>query len=261
MLARAWLRRQSCSNPPSVCTKCGAQASPGDVFCGNCGARLSSGPVADDPPTHEITQPPSERTGGFALPTLRFPGAGRDTLLAVLLALACAGLLVALLYAALAIRGVFSNPEVPATIGLALFALLHGGGASVDVPPIPSLFGLGGSIQFGPPVTSFALIPLLASLLAGRLLGSRARTAALFALAGALTYALLLAVLAALGAASSESGDLTIRFAPDPLSAALRGFLLVGLGAILGAAASREPLLPAWARQVLRGALWAVGIS
>ena len=166
-----------------------------------------------------------------------------------------------MLYAALAIRGTFSNPEVPGTIGLALFALLHGGGASLDVPPIPSLFGLGGSIQLGLPVTSFALIPFLASLLGGRFLGSRARTAVLFALVAALVYALLLAVLAALGAASTEGGDLTIRFAPDPLSAALRGFLLVGLGTMLGAAASRGPLLPAWARQILRGALWAMGIS
>lgn len=243
------------------CTNCGSQVSPRDAFCGSCGAQLTSGLIADDSPTREITQPPSERTGGYALPTLRFPGAGRDTLLAVLLALACAGLLVALIYAALAIRGAFSNAEVPATIGLALFALLHGGGASVDVPPIPSLFGLGGSIQLGLPTTSFALIPFLVSLLAGRLLGRHARTAGLFALVAALAYALLLAVLAALGAASSESGDLTIRFAPDPLSAAFRGILFVGLGAILGAAASRGPLLPAWARQVLRGALWAVGIS
>jgi hypothetical protein len=83
----------------------------------------------------------------------------------------------------------------------------------------------------------------------------------LFVLAAAVAYALVVAALAIIGAASSGSGAVTVRFAPDPLSVALRGFLWVGLGAMLGAAASRGPLLPAWARQVLRGALWAVGIS
>ena len=90
-------------------------------------------------------------------------------------------------------------------------------------------------------------------------MGRHARTAP-FAIAAALAYALLLALLAVLGAASSEAGDVAVRFAPDPLSAAMRGFLWAGLGTALGAA-SRGPLLPAWARQVLRGALWAVGAS
>jgi len=182
-------------------------------------------------------------------------------LLGLLLALACAGLLVGAIYAVLVVRGVFPDPAVPGTVGLALFALLHGGGASVDVPPIPALFGIGGSVRLGLPITSFALIPFLVSLLTGRLLGHRARTTALFAFVAALVYALVLALLAALGSASSETGDVTVRFSPDPLSTALRGFLWVGLGTIVGAAASRGPLLPAWARQVLRGALWAVGIS
>ena len=243
------------------CTNCGAQASPDGAFCASCGARLPSGSV-DEAPTREITRPVQEPSGNHgAPPTFRFPGAGRDALLGLLLALACAGLSVAAIYAALAARGVFSDPSIPGTIGLALFALLHGGGASVDVPPIPALLGIGGSVRLGLPVTSFALLPFLLSLLAGRLLGRHTRTAALFAVAAALAYALLLALLAVLGAASSETGDVAIRFAPDPLSAALRGLLLVGLGTAIGAAASRGPLLPAWARQVLRGALWAVGVS
>jgi hypothetical protein len=169
--------------------------------------------------------------------------------------------LVAALYALLAVRGVFSGPTVPGTIGLALFAQMHGGTAAVDVPPIPALLGLGGSLQLGLPITSFALLPFLASLLAARFVAHRARTASLFVLAAAVAYALVVAALAIIGAASSGSGAVTVRFAPDPLSVALRGFLWVGLGAMLGAAASRGPLLPAWARQVLRGALWAVGIS
>jgi zinc-ribbon domain len=79
------------------CTKCGAQVSPGDAFCGSCGARLSSGTIVDDPPTREIPQPVSERLGGYTLPTLRFPDAGRDIMYGALLALACAGLLVAVI--------------------------------------------------------------------------------------------------------------------------------------------------------------------
>jgi hypothetical protein len=69
---------------------------------------------------------------------LRFPDLGRDALLA----LACATLSVAVLYALLALRETFSNPSTPGTIGIALFALIHGGAASVNVPPIPSFFGL-----------------------------------------------------------------------------------------------------------------------
>ena len=112
---------------------------------------------------------------------------------------------------------------------------MHGGGASVEVPPIPALLGLGGSLRLGLPVTSFALLPFVASLLGGRFLGRRARTAGLFVLAVAAAYALVVAGLGAMGAASSEFGGTTVRFAPDPLSTALRGFLWVGLGTTIGA--------------------------
>ena len=182
-------------------------------------------------------------------------------MLGVLLAVASAGLLVGALYALLALRGVFSDPSTPDTLGLALFTLLHGGAATVEVPPIPALLGLSGSIRLGLPVTSFALLPFVGSLILGRLLARRAQTAAVLVLAAAAAYALLVAVLSAFGTASGEAGGATVRFAPDPLSAALRGFLWVGLGAMLGAAAALGPLLPARPRQVLRGALWAVGVS
>ena len=247
--------------PRRYCTNCGTQATPGDVFCGNCGARLSPG-LEHESPTQELPGPVRERPGGYALPRfLRFPEPGRDALLGLALALACAAVLLAALYALLAIRGAFSGPSVPGTVVLALFVLLHGGAASFDVPPIPSLFGLGGSLRLGLPVTSFALLPFLASLLGARFLAQRARTPVLFVLVTAVAYAAVVAALAALGAASTDSGDVTIRFAPDPVSNALRGILWVGLGTMLGAAASRGPLLPARVRQVLRGALWAVGIS
>jgi hypothetical protein len=158
------------------------------------------------------------------------PALGRDSLLGALLAVACAVLSVIVLYALLAVRGTFSDPSVPGTIGLALFALMHGGSATIDVPPIPSLFGIGGSLRLGLPVTSFALLPFLASLLGARIVVHRARTPVLFVLVAAIAYALIVALLAVLGASSSESGDVTVRFAPGPLSTALRGFLCVGLG-------------------------------
>ncbi len=245
--------------PSRYCTNCGARTTPGDAFCGNCGARSS----------HEGTSATREapRTvvrgsaGGYALPGLRSQGLGRDALLGVLLAVACAGLLVGALYAVLALRGVFSDPSTPGNLGLTLFALLHGGAATVKVPPIPALLGIGGSLRLGLPVTSFALLPFVASLILGRLLARRAQTAAAFVLAAAVAYALLVAVLAAFGAASGDAGGATVRFAPGPLSAALRAFLWVGLGATLGTAAALGPLLPARPRQVLRGALRAVGVS
>ena len=231
------MHQGSPERPRRYCTNCGAQASQDDAFCAGCGARLPSG-RADETPTQEITRPAQVRSGDHGVPpSHRFPGAGRDALRGLLLALICAGFLVAAIYAALAARGAFQDPAVPGTVGLALFALLHGGGASLDVPPIPALLGIGGSVRLGLPITSFALVPFLAPLLAGRLLGRHARTAALFAIAAALAYALLLALLALLGAASSETGDVTVRFAPDPVSAALRGFLWVGLGSAIGAAA------------------------
>jgi hypothetical protein len=203
-----------------------------------------------------------ERTGGYPLPSfLRFAEPGRDTFLGASLALGCAVFVVALIYALLAVRGAFSEPSAPATSGLALFALLHGGAASVEVPPVPELFGIGGSLRLGLPITSFVLLPFLASLLGARFVATRVRTPLLFILVAGLTYAIAVAILAFFGATSTESGSVTVRLEPGPLSTALRGFLCVGLGTLLGTAATRGPLLPARVRQVLRGTLWAVGVS
>lgn len=129
------------------------------------------------------------------------------------------------------------------------------------MPPTPSLLGLGGSLRLGLPVTSFALLPFLASLVGMRFLAQRARTPILPAMVAAVAYALIVAVVAALAGSSTESGNVTVNFAPGPFSTAIRGLLWVGLGALLGVALSRGPLLPARVRQVLRGALWAVGVS
>ena len=246
--------------PPQYCTNCGAHTPPGGTFCGNCGAR-SSHELGGMSATREAPRPMHKSAGGYALPGLRSQDLGRGALLGVLLAVACAGLLVSVLYALLALRGMFSDPSTPGTLGLALFALLHGGVASVEVPPMPALLGLGGSLRLGLPVTSFALLPFITSLILGRLLARKVRTAAVFVLTAAVAYALLVAVLAGFGTASGEAGGATVRFAPDPLSVAARGFLWVGLGASLGTAAALGPLLPARPRQVLRGALWGVGVS
>jgi len=111
--------------PQRYCTNCGTQVSPGDAFCGNCGTRLSPG-AENASPTQEILREARERIGGYTLPRLQLPNPDQDALLGVLLALSCAALLVAAIYAWLAIRGTFSDSSVPGTIGLALFALLHG---------------------------------------------------------------------------------------------------------------------------------------
>jgi hypothetical protein len=112
---------------PVYCTQCGSILQPGDRFCGVCGARVSPD-TSDATPTQEIPGPVRERAGGYTLPRfLQFPDPGRDTLLGVALAVACAALSVVVLYALLALRGTFSDPSTPGTIGLALFALTHGG--------------------------------------------------------------------------------------------------------------------------------------
>jgi hypothetical protein len=106
------------------CTNCRAQVSPGDAFCGSCGTRLSPG-SENAPATQDVPQAARERTGGYALPSFsRLPAPGRDSLLGALLAVACAVLSVVVLYALLAVRGTFSDPLVPGTAGLTLFALI-----------------------------------------------------------------------------------------------------------------------------------------
>ena len=170
---------------------------------------------------------------------------GREILAGVLVALTIAGLLVGLVYALLALHGTLGDPSVPGTLGLVIFSLIHGGAASVSVPAVPALFGIGGSLQLGLPVTSFALLPFVAALVIGRIVARRTETTILFASATAVAYAAIVAGLAALGTASSESGEgVAVQLAADPLSTAWRAFLLVGLGALLGAAVLHGPLLP-----------------
>jgi uncharacterized membrane protein (DUF441 family) len=86
------------------------------------------------------------RTGaGDGLSRLWPANVGREILVGVLVAVAVSGLLVGLLYALLALRGVFADPSVPRTIGLVVFSLVHGGAISASVPAGPSLLGVGGA--------------------------------------------------------------------------------------------------------------------
>lgn len=185
-----------------------------------------------------------------------------DILLGVLLAFSVVILLVVLTYVFLALRGALSTPSVPWTLGLVILALLHGGGASLTVPPIPSLLGVGGSVELGLPVSSFALLPLVLLLLASRYVAQRVQTAAIFAVSVALSYGVIVGLFAALGSGSVETAEgVTVEFAADPISTAMRALIWAGIGAMVGAAVPHGPLLPVRVRQVIRGSLAAVGIS
>lgn len=111
---------------------------------------------------------PSPSGNQGAPPALRFPGAGRDALLGLLLAVACAGILVAAVYAALTARGAFSDPPSPEPWGSRSSPSCTGEAPSWTCR-LSALLGIGGSVRLGLPITSFALVPFLLSLLAGRL--------------------------------------------------------------------------------------------
>ena len=233
-----------------------------DTFCSYCGKHLEVEAGDSTPPSRRTTAR-SPTGAGDVLSRLWPANAGREILVGALVAVAVAGLLVGLVYALLALRGVFADPSVPRTIGLVIFSLIHGGAISASVPAGPSLLGVGGGLELGLPITSFALLPFLALLVLGRVVARRTETTLLFACVTAATYALVVGLLAALGAAfAGEAGEgAAAQFAAGPFSTAWRAFLLALLGVLLGAAVTHGPLLPARLRQVVRGALAAIGIS
>lgn len=167
----------------------------------------------------------------------------------------------AAIYLLLLLRGTFEDPAIPRSLGLLVFALLHGGSASVSVPPVPALLGIGGSAELGLPVTSFALLPFILLLVSSRYIAIRARSDAAFALATIISYAILVGLLAALGGGSIGTDDAAIELGAGPLSASANAFLLAGVATALGVSAAHGPLLPARVRQVVRGALAAVVVS
>ena len=129
------------------------------------------------------------------------------------------------------------------------------------VPPVPALLGIGGSLKIDPPITSIALLPFVLMLAGSWVLSRRERTLVVLAIVAPVCYALILAVVALLFRVTSTGDGAEITVSASPLSAALHGLLVAGLGTLVGSVTAQGPFLPDRARQVLRGGLAAVGIS
>jgi hypothetical protein len=182
-------------------------------------------------------------------------------LLGGLLAVGVALVQIVGLYVLLSIRWVGGAGEAPGIGGLVGFVAAHGGAVFAKVPPTPALLGIGGSLRIDPPITSIALLPFLLMLAGSWALSRRERTFVLFALIAPVCYSLILAVLALLFRVTSAGEGAEITVSAAPLSAALHGLLIAGLGTLVGSVSARGPFLPDRARQVLRGGLVAVGAS
>jgi hypothetical protein len=116
-------------------------------------------------------------------------------------------------------------------------------------------------MKIDPPITSIAALPFVFMLAGSWVLSWRERTFVVFALVAPVCYSLILAVLTLLFRATSTGKGTEITVSALPLSAALHGLLIAGLGVLVGSVAARGPFLPDRARQVLRGGLAAVGTS
>ena len=166
------------------------------------------------------------------------------------------------LYVLLLIRWAVGAGDAPGIGGLVGFVAAHGGAVFAKVPPVPALLGIGGSLKIDPPITSMALLPFVLLLVGSWVLSRRERTFVVFALVATVCYSLILTLLALLFRTTSSAGEgAEITVSAAPLSAALHGLLIAGLGTLVGLVAARGPFLPDRARQVLRGALVAVGTS
>jgi hypothetical protein len=93
------------------------------------------------------------------------------------------------------------------------------------------------------------------------MISRRLRTFVLFTLLATFCYSAILAVVALLSRTTTSGEGAEVTVSAAPLSAALHGLLIAGLGTLLGVVAARGPFLPDRARQVMRGALVAVGTS
>ena len=98
-------------------------------------------------------------------------------------------------------------------------------------------------MKIDPPITSIALLPFILLFVGTWMLSRRLRTFVLFSLVATVCYSVILAVVAFFAAttASGEGADVTVSAAP--LSAALHGLLIAGLGTLLGVVAARGPFL------------------
>ena len=186
----------------------------------------------------------------------------REVLLGGLLAVGVALVQIVGLYVLLLIRWAVGAGDAPGIGGLVGFVAAHGGAVFAKVPPVPALLGIGGSLKIDPPITSIALLPFVLLLVGSWVLSRRERTFVVFALVATVCYSLILTLLALLFRTTSSAGEgAEITVSVAPLSAALHGLLIAGLGTLVGLVAARGPFLPDRARQVLRGALVAVGTS
>ena len=182
-------------------------------------------------------------------------------MLGALLAAGVALVQVVGLYVLLLVRWAVGAGDAPGIGGLVGFVAAHGGALFAKVPPTPTLLGIGGSLRIDPPTTTIALLPFVLMLVGSWVLSRRERTFVVFALVAPACYSLILAVLALLFRVTSAGKGAEITVSAAPLSAALHGLLIAGLGTLVGLVAARGPFLPDRARQVLRGALVAVGLS
>ena len=166
------------------------------------------------------------------------------------------------LYVLLLIRWAVGAGDAPGIGGLVGFVAAHGGAVFAKVPPVPALLGIGGSLKIDPPITSIALLPFVLLLVGSWVLSRRERTFVVFVLVVTVCYSLILTLLALLFRTTSSAGEgAEITVSAAPLSAALHGQLIAGLGTLVGLVAARGPFLTDRARQVLRGGLVAVGTS
>src|SRR5918995_3907326 len=189
------------------------------------------------------------------------PEPRREALLGFLLATGVSPLLVLGFYILLLIRWAIGVGEAPGMGLLVSFVAAHGGALSVRVPPGPALFDIGGSLKIDPPITSLALLPFILLFVGSWIISRRLRTNVLFPLVATVCYSVILAVVALLSRTTTSGEGAHVTVYAAPLSAALHGLLIAGLGTLLGVVAARGPFLTERARQVMRGALVAVGAS
>jgi hypothetical protein len=225
-------------------------------------------PAGDsDDRSHDGASGPSKRSsllGEFSLDRLRSLSADptREALLGGLLAVGVVLVQIVGFYVLLLIRWAVGAGDAPGFGGLVGFVAAHGGAIFVKVPPTPVLLGIGGSLKIDPPITTIALLPFVLLLAGSWVLSHRERASVVFALVATVCYAFILAVLALLFRTTSSGGEgAEITLSAAPLSAAMHGLLIAGLGILVGLVAARGPFLPDRARQVLRGGLVAVGTS
>ena len=254
------------AHPRRICESCGAENDSRNGFCDSCGTPLAS------PVGRSAGQPLYGASAGRRRASTRIDlrvdrvrslsaEPTREALLGVLLAIGVALVQIVGLYVLLLIRWTVGAADAPGIGGLVGFVAAHGGAVFAKVPPVPELLGLGGSLKVDPPITSIALLPFVLMLAGSWVLSRRERGYLVFALVATVCYASILAVLAFLFRVTSDGEGAEITVSAVPLSAVFHGLLIAGLGTLVGLVAARGPFLPERARQVLRGALVAVGTS